>query len=84
MSPSFKFNERGKGCNYMPVMDGLEAIKRIRANQIPGKSKIPIITFSAGVMDKDKQTAMEAGANDILGKPFKVNILHQKIVKNIS
>lgn len=69
---------------YMPVMDGLEAIKRIRANQIPGKSKIPIITFSAGVMDKDKQTAMEAGANDVLGKPFKVNTLHQKIVKNIS
>jgi CheY-like chemotaxis protein len=67
----------------MPVMDGLEAIKRIRADQVPGKCKIPIITFSAGVMDKDKETAMEAGANDVLGKPFKVNVLHQKILNQV-
>ncbi|MCZ4242608.1 response regulator [Pedobacter punctiformis] len=64
---------------YMPVMNGLEAIKRIRLGHIPGKNKIPIITFSAGVLDKDKETAIKAGANDVVGKPFKVNVLHQKI-----
>ncbi|WP_443937803.1 response regulator [Pedobacter sp. MW01-1-1] len=65
---------------YMPVMNGLEAIKKIRLGHIPGKEQIPIITFSAGVLDKDKETALMAGANDVVGKPFKVNTLHQKII----
>lgn len=66
---------------YMPVMNGLEAIKKIRLGYIPGKDNIPIITFSAGVLDKDKETAINAGANDVVSKPFKVNVLHQKLKK---
>ncbi|WP_199118175.1 response regulator [Pedobacter sp. ASV28] len=64
---------------YMPVMNGLEAIKRIRDGQIPGKEKTPIISFSAGVLDSDKETAKQVGADDIIGKPFKVTALHKKI-----
>ena len=64
---------------FMPVLNGLEAIKLIRAGAIPGKEGIPIITFSAAVMESDRQTALEAGANDILSKPFDIKLLHNKI-----
>jgi len=64
---------------FMPVMNGLEAIKKIREGYAPGKENIPIITFSAAVMDTDKITAMEAGANDVVSKPFELEVLHKKI-----
>jgi signal transduction histidine kinase len=64
---------------FMPVMNGLEAIKLIRGGIVPGKEHIPIITFSAAVMESDRETAIKAGANDILSKPFDVKLLHRKI-----
>jgi signal transduction histidine kinase len=64
---------------YMPVMNGLDAIKLIRSGVIPGKENIPIINFSAAVMETDKQIAMDAGANDILNKSFEPQLLHDKI-----
>lgn len=66
---------------YMPVMNGLEAIQKIREGHIPGKEKMPIISFSAGVLDSDKETAKKVGADDIIGKPFKIGVLHEKITK---
>jgi signal transduction histidine kinase len=65
---------------FMPVMNGLEAIKLIREGYAPGKENIPIITFSAAVMDPDKQTAIAAGANDVISKPFEPAVLHKKIM----
>jgi len=64
---------------FMPVMNGLEAMKLIREGAVPGKENIPIITFSAAVMEQDRQTALDAGANDVLSKPFDVKLLHRKI-----
>ncbi|MGY0040191.1 ATP-binding response regulator [Pedobacter sp. NJ-S-72] len=64
---------------FMPVMNGLEATKLIRTDFVPGKKDIPIITFSAAVMENDKKAAIEAGANDVLSKPFELRLLHQKI-----
>jgi signal transduction histidine kinase len=64
---------------YMPVMNGIDAIKAIRSGVIPGKEDIPIINFSAAVMEVDKKVAMEAGANDILNKSFEPQLLHDKI-----
>lgn len=64
---------------YMPLMNGLEAIKLIRGGAVKGKEDIPIINFSAAVMDSDKQIAMDAGANDILSKSFEPQLLHDKI-----
>lgn len=66
---------------FMPVMNGLEATKLIRDNFIPGKQDIPIITFSAAVMENDKKAAIDAGASDVLSKPFELGILHQKITQ---
>lgn len=70
---------------YMPVMNGLDAIKAIR-NGAAGdiKKNIPIINFSAAVMESDKQIAMNSGADDILDKSFEPQLLHEKITYFIS
>ncbi|SFH41540.1 response regulator [Pedobacter insulae] len=64
---------------YMPVMSGIDAIKSIRNGAVPGKENIPIINFSAAVLEADRKIAMEAGANDILNKSFEPQLLHAKI-----
>jgi len=66
---------------FMPVMNGLEATKMIREGHVPGKESIPVITFSAAVMENDKKAAIDAGADDVLSKPFELRILHQKITQ---
>jgi CheY-like chemotaxis protein len=57
----------------MPVMDGLEAIQKIR--QIPKLANIPIIALTALAMTGDREKCLEAGANDYLGKPIKLKQL---------
>jgi len=64
---------------FMPVMNGLEATKLIREDYVQGKKNIPLITFSAAVMENDKKAALAAGADDVLSKPFELAVLHQKI-----
>ncbi len=49
----------------MPVMDGLEATKSIKANH----PDLPIIALTANAFDSDRQLALEAGCNDFLSKP---------------
>lgn len=66
---------------FMPVMNGLEATRLIREDFVAGKKDIPVITFSAAVMENDKKAAIDAGANDVLSKPFELEILHQKITQ---
>lgn len=66
---------------FMPVMNGLEATKLIREGYVEGKKDIPVITFSAAVMENDKKAAIDAGANDVLSKPFELGILHEKITE---
>ncbi|MNW06223.1 DNA-binding transcriptional activator KdpE [compost metagenome] len=63
-------------------MNGLDAIKLIREGFVQGKENIPIITFSAAVLETDKQTAIDAGANDVVSKPFELDVLHEKISKH--
>jgi signal transduction histidine kinase len=64
---------------FMPVMSGLEAIRLIRGGAVPGKEHVAIITFSAAVLEDDKKTAMDAGANDVVSKPFEMEVLYNKI-----
>ncbi|MCY1514194.1 Autoinducer 2 sensor kinase/phosphatase LuxQ [compost metagenome] len=68
---------------YMPVMNGLEAIRLIREGIVPGKENIPIINFSAAILDADRKMAIDAGANDILDKSFEPQLLHQKIAEMV-
>ncbi|MBO6824592.1 MAG: response regulator [Sneathiella sp.] len=53
---------------HMPVMDGLQACKEIRA--FPGRIKdIPIIALTANSMSGERQRCLKAGMNDYLTKP---------------
>ncbi len=61
----------------MPVMDGHEAIRRIRA--LPGGEIPKIIAVTASAMDENRQELMEIGADDFLSKPFREAELFQKI-----
>ncbi|MCJ7600642.1 MAG: response regulator, partial [Desulfobulbaceae bacterium] len=57
----------------MPVMDGYEAIKKIRSRH--KYSNIPIIAETAKAMREDRDKVMKAGANDYLEKPLNIERL---------
>jgi CheY-like chemotaxis protein len=61
----------------MPVMDGHEAIRQIRA--MPGGKEPKIIAVTASAMDENRQELMEIGADDFIGKPFREMELFEKI-----
>jgi PAS domain S-box-containing protein len=61
----------------MPVMDGHEAIRRIRA--MPGGTESTVIAVTASAMDENRQELMAVGADDFIGKPFREADLFQKI-----
>src|SRR6185503_16220858 len=61
----------------MPVMDGHEAIHRIRA--MAGGDDTNIIAVTASAMDENRQELMEIGADDFISKPFREAELFQKI-----
>lgn len=69
----------------MPVMDGLEATRRIRALPAP-KNKIPVIAFTASVIQSEIQKCEAAGMNGYVPKPFKDNellgALYKVVAKN--
>jgi CheY-like chemotaxis protein len=58
----------------MPVMNGLEAVMQIRQMEREGvlKDRVPIIGVTANVREQQVRAAMEAGMDDVVGKPFRV------------
>lgn len=59
----------------MPVMDGYEASKRIRALQYPDAQTIPIIALSANAFEEDAKKSKESGMNEHLTKPIDIQAL---------
>ncbi len=63
----------------MPVMDGIEATKMIR-NEFPSPiSEVPIIAITAHAYADEHRKFLAAGMNDTVTKPFRSQILFQKI-----
>ena len=59
----------------MPVMNGLEATRRIRAMDRPDAATIPIVAMSANAFADDVQRSLDAGMNEHLTKPIDENRL---------
>ena len=59
----------------MPVMDGYEATRRIKARN----SSLPVIAVTASAFEEDRQKIMEAGCDDFIRKPFKENEIFEVI-----
>ena len=57
----------------MPVMDGYEAIQRIR--ELEYTANIPIIAVTANAMLEDRQKCIDCGASDYLSKPVEAELL---------
>ncbi|MFQ7035838.1 MAG: response regulator [Candidatus Borkfalkia sp.] len=53
----------------MPVMDGLQATRAIRACGKPDAKKIPILAMTANAYAEDRQAALDAGMDRHLAKP---------------
>jgi signal transduction histidine kinase/CheY-like chemotaxis protein len=54
----------------MPVMDGIEATRRIRALDIPRAKTIPIVAMTANVFREEVEEYLSAGMTDHIGKPI--------------
>jgi CheY-like chemotaxis protein len=65
----------------MPVMNGIEATRRIRESEKSGKllSHIPIIAITANARLEQISVAKEAGMDDVVSKPFRIPELLSKI-----
>ncbi len=63
----------------MPVMNGLDAAKAIRALDRPDAKEIPIIAMTANAYDEDVRRAQEAGMNGHLAKPIDTILLYRTL-----
>lgn len=66
---------------HMPVMDGLEAVRRIRALNRKDASEVVIIALSADAFVEDRRRAIDAGMNEHVAKPIDFDALRTMIGK---
>ena len=68
----------------MPVMDGLEATRRIRALDRPDAKTVPIIALTANAFESDVQNSLAAGMNAHMAKPTDADMLYEMLKRHIA
>jgi signal transduction histidine kinase/ActR/RegA family two-component response regulator len=63
----------------MPVMDGLEATRRIRC--LANGTSVPILAMTANAFVEDKQRCIEAGMDDFISKPVDPEVMFKTLLK---
>ena len=61
----------------LPVLDGWEAVKRLKAN--PATCSVPVIALTAHAMTADREKALAAGCDDYDTKPIELPRLLEKM-----
>lgn len=68
----------------MPVMNGLEATRRIRQHEQEGRlTRTPIIAMTANAMSADREECLESGMDDFIAKPFRMDEMLSTIKRYI-
>lgn len=68
----------------MPVRDGHEATRAIRAMDRPDAKSIPIFAMTANAFAEDRLKALQAGMNEHLSKPIDPDTLYRLLVKYLT
>ena len=63
----------------MPIMDGLEATRTIRAMDDSGRANVPILAMTANAFKEDEEASREAGMNAHIAKPIDVDVLMSEL-----
>ena len=63
----------------MPIMDGLEATRTIRAMDDRGRASVPILAMTANAFKEDEEASREAGMNAHIAKPIEVDVLMSEL-----
>jgi CheY-like chemotaxis protein len=63
----------------MPIMDGLETTRQLRL--IEQFADLPVIAMTANVMATDREACFEAGMNDFMSKPIRLQELRAKVLQ---
>ncbi|MDF2841258.1 MAG: multi-sensor hybrid histidine kinase, partial [Clostridia bacterium] len=67
----------------MPEMDGYEATKAIRQNELGTEEHIVIIALTANATSEDRDKSLSCGMDDFLTKPIKSDMLYQCILNHV-
>jgi signal transduction histidine kinase/CheY-like chemotaxis protein len=67
----------------MPIMSGIEVVRRIREDRNSGKSNIPVLALTADTTLPDNDAFLEVGFDDYLLKPFRERDIYNVIVKHL-
>lgn len=66
----------------MPVLDGLEATRRIRSSAFPvGKRDVPVIAMTANAMPGDERVCLDAGMTGYIPKPITADSIRAELAK---
>jgi CheY-like chemotaxis protein len=63
----------------MPVMDGLEATRRIR--RLPGRERTPILAMTGNAFREDREQCLASDMNDFIPKPVRLEVLYAKLLE---
>ncbi|TRW91209.1 MASE3 domain-containing protein [Candidatus Methylobacter oryzae] len=66
----------------MPVMDGLEATRRIR--KLPGGKDVKIVAVTASAFIEQRSESIDAGMDDFVRKPYRFNEIYECMSKQLS
>lgn len=68
----------------MPEMNGMEATRQIRSSSHPSALSIPVLALTANAYQEDRQRCIDAGMNDHLTKPIKIEYVIQMVMKYLA